>query len=265
MKSDFDMIVRQFKQNDDITIYPIADVHLGSIECMEWKWEKFCKTVLSQKNAYLLLAGDLITNNTRNSIGSPFSQIYRPREQKRRMAEYLEPLRDRILAMTGGNHERRTDRDTDSSPALDIASKLDLEDIYRENMAFLKIQIGNADRNGQRNPTYSICVTHGNGSSIYTTNAAMRAERFGMAIDGIDAIVVGHIHKPQDFPVGKYFVDTHNNKVSIKQFEVVVCTSWMDGSGYGAQKLLQPTVFSLTKMTLTGDKKRINFSRNSDF
>lgn len=265
MKSDFEMVIRRFKDRPNIKLYPIADIHLGAVECMEDKWEKFREMVLSDKNAYLILAGDLINNGVKYSVGNPFEQVYRPREQKRLMVEQLKPLRDRILCMVGGNHERRTDKETDSSPAYDIAAKLDLENVYRENIAFLKLQFGDSKASGDTNPAYTFAIAHGFGSSIYTTNAAMRAERFGMAIDGIDALVVGHIHKPQDFPVGKYVVDKHNEKVSIKPFKVFVCTSWMNGSGYATQKLLQPTVFSLSHMELQGKKKVLSVHEDADF
>ena len=265
MKSDFEMIVRRFKDRPDIKIYPIADVHLGAIECMEDKWQKFLSMIAKNENAYLIIAGDLIQNATKTSVGNPFEQRYRPREQKRLMIEYLKPVREKILCMVGGNHERRTDKDTDSSPAYDIAAKLDLEDIYRENIAFLKLQFGDSSKCGRENPCYTFAVAHGFGSSIYTTNAAMRAERFGMAIDGIDAIIAGHIHKPQEFPVGKYVVDKQNEKVTQKPFEVVICTSWLENSGYGVQKLMQPVAFSLSHLELRGKKKAMGPQRDIDF
>ena len=266
MKSDFDMVVRRFKDRPDIKIYPIADVHFGAIECMENKWKKFCNMIANDPNAYLILAGDLIQNGTRNSVGSAvFEQVYRPREQKRLMVEYLAPVRNKILCMVGGNHERRTDKDTDSSPAFDIAAKLDLEDVYRDNIVFLKLQFGDSKADGIHNPCYTFAVAHGFGSSIYTTNAAMRAERFGMSIDGIDAIIVGHIHKPQEFPVGKYVVDKSNEKVTMKPFEVFVCTSWLENSGYGIQKLMQPVTFSLSHLELRGKKKAMGPQRDIDF
>ena len=266
MESDFKMIVRRFPDRPDIKIYPIADVHLGAIECMEDKWQKFCAMIDNDPNAYLIIAGDLIQNATRNSIGrGVFEQVYRPREQKRLMVEYLKPLREKILCMVGGNHESRTDKDTDSSPAYDIAAKLDLESIYRENVAFLKLQFGDSKANGLVNPTYTFAVAHGFGSSIYTTNAAMRAERFGMSVDGIDAVVVGHIHRPQEFPVAKYVVDKHNEIVTSKPFEVFVCTSWMENSGYAIQKLMQPVAFSLAHLELRGKRKAMGPQRDIDF
>lgn len=261
MLDDFTMIVKKIPDNKNIKIYPISDVHLGAMEHMEREWEEFRNRVEREENSYIILAGDLINNGIRTSVGNPFDQTMRPREQKKMMIEHLMPLREKILCMVGGNHERRTTKDTDESPSYDIACKLDLEEVYRENLAFLKIQVGNTKGNGKVNPTYTFAVTHGAGSSIYTTNAAMRGERFGMGIDGIDVLILGHIHKPQDFPVGKIQVDTHNNRVSVKPYEVFVCTSWLNYSAYAAQKMMAPTVFSPADITLHGKEKAIDLSR----
>lgn len=257
MKNDFDMIIRHFPANDDIKIIPIADVHLGASEHMTKEWERFVSTILDDRNAYIVLAGDLINNTTRNSIGNVFEETMRPREQKRRMAEQLAPLRERILCSVPGNHEWRSGKDADDDPTYDIMCKLDLEDIYRENMAFLKIQIGNIQGDGQRNPTYTFCVTHGNGSSIYTGAAGTKAERFGTAIDGIDGMIIGHNHKPANYPVGKILVDTRNNQVSVKPWRMVITSSWLNYSSYAARKLLTPTVHCPQEILLSGCRKEL--------
>ena len=106
--TDFDLIVRHFPKNDDIRIYPIADVHFGAIECMEGEWQRFCNNLLSDPNAYVVLCGDLINNATRSSVSNVFEDRLRPREQKKLMAELLTPLKDRILCALPGNHERRS-------------------------------------------------------------------------------------------------------------------------------------------------------------
>ena len=53
------MIVKKFPKNDDITIYPISDVHLGAAEYMANEWQAFCKKVLDNPkmiNYYNLIA-----------------------------------------------------------------------------------------------------------------------------------------------------------------------------------------------------------------
>ena len=256
MLPDFELIQHQFYGGQDITIYPLYDIHLGAQECMEQELIAFVNKVKETPNDYVVLGGDLIDNATRSSIASPFSQKYRPSVQKREMANILEPIRDRILCIIPGNHERRSGKDADDDPVYDIAVKLDIEHLYRENIAFLKIQMGQENaKDGKVRPTYVLVVTHGAGGGILTGGAVNRSERFGYVIDGMDALIVGHTHKPYTTQPGKILIDPYNNRVSVKPFKVVSATSWLGWGGYSAQKMLLPTSHCLTKLTLCGSKK----------
>lgn len=254
--SDFDMITHRFEGNDNLTIIPVSDVHLGAREHLRKEWDAFVGSVMDKPNVYLMLGGDMLNNGTKTSVSNVYEEVMRPSEAKRQMVTALEPLRERILCAVPGNHERRN-KDVDNDPMYDIMCKLDLEHLFRENMAFVRIGIGDKKANGLRNPTYMFCVAHGHGSSIYTTAAASKAERFGMAIDGIDCLVVGHTHKPQNAPVGKIKVDPFNNKVSVVPWRLVVSTSWLGYAGYAGQKLLTPTVFCPQEIILCGDHKEL--------
>ena len=258
MLKDFDMIQHKFAENNDIHIIPISDVHLGAAEHMKKQWDQFCQSILETPNTYITLGGDLINNATRNSVSNIFKETMFPSTQKRKMAEMLKPLaRDgRILCAVSGNHERRSQKDCDDEPMFDIMCKLDLEHLYRENMAFVKIQIGNPKASGLKNPTYTLVVTHGAGGGM-TGAAVNKNERFGYVIDGADCLIVGHTHKPFVTQPSKIYVDTHNNKISFKPFKVVSSTAWLDFGGYAAQKMLLPSSHAPQIITLCGNMKKI--------
>lgn len=257
------MIQHQFWGGHDITVIPISDVHLGSQECMEQDFIKFIQTVKDTPNVYLILGGDLIDNGTKSSVTNVFRATMPPSTQKKEMANILKPVADRILCFVPGNHERRSGKDADDDPCYDIAAKLDLEHLYRENIAFLKIQLGKKEHEsgvrteGDKRPAYSIVVTHGAGGGILTGATVNRGERFGYVVDGMDALIMGHSHKPFITQPGKIQIDPRNNKVSIKPFKVISSTSWLEWGGYAAQKMLLPTTHCLHTLTLRGDKKEI--------
>lgn len=257
MLSDFEMIKHHFEKNDDITIIPVSDVHLGAAEHLTREWELFCQSVLDRPNTYIALGGDLINNATRSSVSNIFEEKMRPSEQKRVMTKMLEPLRERILCAVTGNHERRSQKDADDDPTYDIMCKLDLEHLYRENMAFIKIQLGDINGAGLTNPTYVVGVTHGAGGGIYTGSAVNRNERFGYVIDGMDCLIVGHTHKPFVTQPTKIKIDTHNNKITFKPFKVVSSTAWLEFGGYAAQKMLLPSSHAPQTITLNGKSKEI--------
>lgn len=240
MLSDLDMIVHNLKGN--ITIYPIADVHLGAMEHSEGEWQDFIKKVQNSE-AKLILAGDLLNNSLRSTkFANPFDEAIRPRDAKRRMVEYLDPIKDRILCVVTGNHERRTYRDDDQDLTYDICSKLDIEHLYRENIAYMKITTGRRNtKQGGSIASYIFAVTHGAGGGIYTGASVNRNERFGNIIEGIDCLVVGHSHKGFVTKPSKIVVDSHNNTVRMTHYTVVSCVSWLNYGGYAAHNMLLPS------------------------
>lgn len=241
MLNDLDMIIQKFDK--DVTIYPIADVHLGAMEHNEEAWQTFLKKV-ENENAYLILAGDLLNNSVRSAkFANPFDEVIRPREAKNRMVKYLEPLKDRILCIVGGNHERRTSRDDDQDLTYDICAKLDIEHLYRENIAYMKIQCGKRTNKGSTcyRFCYGFAITHGTGGGIYTGAAVNRNERFGNVIDGLDCLVVGHTHKGFVTKPAKICMDLRNDLIKMSSYTIVSCVSWLNYGGYAARGMLLPT------------------------
>lgn len=271
MLPDFEMIQHQFLGGHDIQIIPLADVHLGSQECKEEELMAFLQKVAETPNVYLGLGGDLIDNGTKSSVTNVFRAKMFPSEQKKLMAKLLEPVRDRILYILPGNHELRSGKDADDDPAYDIAAKLDLEHLYRENICFVKVKTGREDyenglrMNGLLRPTYIIVAVHGSGGGILTGGAVNRNERFGYAIDGMDLLVTHHTHKPWNTTPGKIVIDSRNNMVSIKPFDVVCATSWLQYGGYAARKQLLPAASCAQIITLCGSHKEIIYTKRQNY
>jgi hypothetical protein len=157
----------------------------------------------------------------------------------------LKPIKNRILCAVSGNHENRSVKDADDDPTYDIMCKLDLEDLYRPNAAFVKIGIGTRPKSDSDNiersqACYVFAVMHGAGGGVYTGAAVNRNERFGNVIDGLDCLVVGHTHKGTVSKPAKIVVDVRHNKVSQKHYTVINSVSWMSFGGYAIKKMLLP-------------------------
>lgn len=258
MLNDFDIIVKHFSSNDDIKIVAIADVHLGAAEHMRKAWVTFCNSIIAEPNTYITLGGDLINNGTKMSVSNVYEETIRPRDQKKLMSEMLEPLRDRILCAVSGNHERRSNKEVDDDPMYDIMCKLDIEDLYRENAAFLKIQIGNIRGQGTYNPTYMLVITHGAGGGALTGSVVNRNERFVYSIEGVDLSIFAHSHRPVITAPTKIVIDKHNNRVTTRPSSMIISKSWLDYGGYALQKMLTPTATSISQTAiLRGDHKGV--------
>ena len=258
MQSDFAIITRRFYS--PIKIYPIADVHFGAINHQQAEWERFCSMIEQDDSAYLILDGDLINNNTRSSVGSPWDDTVRPREQKKRMVEYLAPVKEKVLCLTSGNHENRSLKDSDDCPAYDIVCKLDIEDVYRQNAAFLKIQFGERNKGYHRKSApkviYNVAVTHGAGGGIYTGATVNRNERWGNATSGVDLLIVGHTHKGTVTRPSKLVFDSRCDTIQMREYVVLSCVSWQNYSGYAMQKMLLPSGTARPQVIYLSEKEK---------
>ena len=257
MLNDFEMIIHKFPDRQDITIIPIADVHLGAKECMEQEFYKFVESIANTPNTYVVLCGDLLNNAIKSSVSNIYDEVYRPSEAKKIMANVLSPIADRILCSVTGNHERRSSRDVDDDPNYDIMCKMDLEHLHRENMAFMKLQFGEMNGDGAKNPTYTIVVSHGSSNGSMTGGSVNKNERFAAHIDNMDLFITAHTHRPLVTNPGKIYIDTRNNRVSVKPFKVVTATSWLNAGGYSLQKLMTPTAHVAQTITLRGNRKEM--------
>lgn len=263
MIDDYTLIEHRFET--DVNIVPVADVHLGAIEHDTRAWEEFIQKTLTAPDTYLILCGDLIQNNIKSSVGNPFEAVWRPSEQKKIMAEHLKPLAEagKILSIVPGNHEDRTAKEADQSITYDIACKCGIEDLYRENIAFIKVSVGSrAYTNGkQPNTSYFFAAVHGAGGGIYTGAAVNRNERFGNIIEGLDCLIVGHTHKGTVSRPSRLIIDPRNRKVSQRSYLVVSAESWMSYGGYAAKKMLLPSESSRPQVLICRndkDNKRID-------
>lgn len=192
MKSDYEMVVHKLPEDMPfVNLYPIGDVHFGSREFDWTKWDKWVKMVRDDEFSKVIILGDMIDNGLKNSKTDVYKATMSPLEQKKMLAEELDRVRDRILVAVDGNHEQRSVREVGSSPLYDVMAKLDLEDLFRENMAFMKINLG--FKRSDRQWSYGIVASHGASKN--------KVKRFVPFVDGMDVFLSGHIHDPStNFP-----------------------------------------------------------------
>lgn len=256
-------IIHRFPNGQDIKVFPISDLHVGSPQFDSKKWDTFRTRLMGEPNSRIVIAGDALNNGIKSSKSNCYEEVMRPSQQKQWLAEQLKPIADKILCGCSGNHEQRTNREVDQFPLYDVFSKLNIEDLYRENGCFLIMRFGDeytperVRQNGLTRPSYCTYVTHGTSSGMYVGGNMNKTQRFGTAIDGLDAIITGHCHAPADAPVGKLFVDKRNNRVIEQQFRMIVATSWLQFGGYGLRAMYTPTAFLLHEIVYSADQKLI--------
>jgi len=252
-----DILWYSFGDIDTATIYPLADVHLGAEGADLPAFYKLIEKIKSEPNTYVTIQGDMIDNGTRNSVTNVFKATMPPSQQKREMAKALEPIREKILCMLPGNHCKRSGKDADDDPMYDIAAKLDLEDRYREDIAFIRIGLGaKRGHSGDGKPySYLLACMHGAGGGALPGAHVNRADRFMNSMDGVDVFIHGHTHRPYCLRGSKLVVDVQNKRVTRRPTLTMCAGSWLGYIGYPVTKQLNPTALpGANKLVLHGRK-----------
>lgn len=249
MKPDFEMIVQKLPSElDYINVYPLGDLHIGSPEFDQEQWDKWKKIVSEDERGYIVLIGDLMDNGLRNSKTNVYDATMRPHDQKKYLERELRPMAHKILGGVQGNHEHRSNIETDECPMYDVMAKLDVEDYYRQNMAFIKVSLG--AKNAERQWSYNIVLGHG--------GSRTKTEKFSYAIDGMDVLFTGHTHQgTSEFP-SKIVIDPRNNNVYTSGYVHITVPAFLKSGGYGLRNMYMPRDNKRIPMiTLHGDQKHV--------
>jgi len=258
LTDDLIPIIHKFPNGQDIKVFPISDLHVGSPQFDSKKWDVFRAKLISEPHSRIVICGDMMNNGIKSSKSNCYEEVMRPAQQKSWLIEQLKPVADRILCGCSGNHEQRSVKETDQNPLYDVFVKLDIEHLYREYACFMTTRFGtDKHQHGLTRPTYNTIVTHGSGGGVTIGAAANRASRFGMAIDGADLMILGHSHRSMSYPEAKLRIDPHNNKISVQQFRVIIATSWLHYGGYPIGMMLPPTAYVLQEAVYSSDFKQI--------
>ena len=251
MESDYSPIIFNTpKEFAYIELYVIHDLHKGSVEFDERKWNAVKEDILSVPNRYMIFVGDAMENAVPGSKSDIFNQVMTPQAQKEWVAEQLHDLADRTVAIIDGNHERnRTTKLTGMYPLYDCALIAGIGERYRPHFAIVDIGVGARRKDPSQQTRYV----------VYAVHKARDTKQYSSAdfVDGIDAMVFGHTHSPADVPRGKLVYDSKLKQIKQRSIEVVNAGSFVAYGGYAVDNAYRPNSDKLYKFIFMGDEKRI--------
>lgn len=230
MITDFTPIVHTLPGRT-IKVWAVADVHIGARECDLDGFRAFLSKIAQDDDSYLAICGDVLNNGIKDSITNVYEETMPPHAQVELAVELLSPIAHQILGCVGGNHERRTKKAVDIDPLYQVMTLLRIPELYRQNMAFIRINMAH----GNTKNHYALMLTHG--------KTANKKRHFVGAIEGVDAIITGHTHDGLVEKPAK-IVFTKSNRVVMKPLVSLTATSWLGFGGYAANSLLLPKATS---------------------
>ena len=93
-----------------LELHIFADEHIGDDNCDIARLKERIEYVATHENAYCVLNGDILDYASRSSIGDIEARQFNIMEQIEKGVELFSPIKDKIIAITSGNHEGRAYR-----------------------------------------------------------------------------------------------------------------------------------------------------------
>lgn len=249
---DLKIIVHKFPRDiEKINIYPFGDIHVGSRQFNEKLIQHKINRVLDDPFGYVVYCGDLADMGIKTAKTNTYEQTMMPHEQKEYIADIFKPLVSRTLAGVPGNHCKRNAIAVGINPMYDIFCRWGIEDLYRENAAIIKINLG--EKKNKKQASYCGVITHG--------TSVNKHHKFCMSFDGADFFISGHTHTPGYNPRGKARIDLHNETINRVGYKEIVVDSTLDYGGYAIDHEYEINAPSeLQILTLYGDYKHMDFA-----
>jgi predicted phosphodiesterase len=228
----------------------VSDLHVGAPEFDERYLVDLLKWVRATSNAYLLLNGDLGNMATKDSKSDVYEERLNPQQQKKRLKEYFEPVKDRVLGITEGNHERRIRTTTSIDLCEDLAEHLACP--YGREGLLLQLRLG---KNEHGKPvSYIVYATHG--WSMARTpggkvNMVVSLQQTVLA----DVYLTGHTHTKYVYESNFMVPDEQNQQVIVKKQLFASTGAILDYGGYAQAKGYPPGAKGIPRIRLDGSRK----------
>jgi len=233
----------------ELYVHPWSDLHVGDPLFAE---SFFIARREVEENSIILLGGDILNCATKTSVSDIYEEAMNPGQALKHAKKLLSPVKEKIQAAVGGNHEYRITKDT----SIDVAEKLaeDLEAEYSRESILLKVRFGKG-KNGKK-MAYTIFTIHGWTGSRFIGGKALNLHRLSDIVLA-DVYIMGHTHQIQTFRDKIIEPDTRNNNLIERERVYVNTGAWLNYGGYAEGKGYRPTQMGSPIIILDGREKRI--------
>ena len=213
--------------------------------------------VKNNPDTYCILLGDLINNSTKASVGDVYDEPLSPMTQITTVIELFKPIKDKILGVVSGNHERRTYKQDGIDLIYFMCAELGITERYSYSSELLFIRFGINPRDKRRKMCYTLYMTHGDGQGGRLIGGkANGLQRRGRIVDA-DIVVTGHTHTPFTFREKMYVVNYQRSIVLEREQVFVNASATLDYEEYAELYGMPPSSKISPRVLLDGRKRLI--------
>ena len=248
------IITADLPQYSTLEIYPLADVHTGDPLQDKKRVRDFFDEVQAQENRYIIVNGDIINNAVRHGVSDIYTEELNPNQQIDATVALLEPVKDRVLVITEGNHENRTYKQDGLLIMYQVAQRLGIAHTYSSGAYLLFVKFGKSQGRGCRKMPYAIYGKHGTGGGRKVGAKAIRLFEMAEVIDA-DIFLHSHTHVPMVLRKTFYRVDYRNEKATPIEQLFINTNAFLTYGGYGEGAGFVPSSTMYPKIILNGTER----------
>lgn len=234
-------------------IWLMSDIHIG---CQNWAKKIFLQDVEEIKkdpHARVVINGDTLQKDLRTSVGDVYGQPIRPGDQKYVAEEMLKPIVDKIIGISGGNHDEGSRIKEDSTDIKDLCRFLGVH--YFQDEICFRVSVGQ-DKYGNPN-VKSFYGVHGT-SNAGTIGAIMNSLFRLSNVCDADVYFMGHTHWTGQFPNGFFRRDIIHGKMIPVARLFVSSASYQGRERYPVINALTPKTIGAPIVTIDNDKNKLS-------
>lgn len=242
-------------------VYTLADLHIGDAHCNEAEVLDRVQAIADDPYGLCVCNGDLMNTALRSSVSDVYGELLSPMQQIAYLVDLLRPIKDKIIAVTTGNHEQRTYRTDGIDITRLVCRELGIEDKYAPEGVLVFLRFGTRSRHSghvnDRNPRqwYSIYATHGSGGGRKEGAKAIRLADMAAIVDA-DIYIHSHTHLPMVMKQSFFRADS-SNCMAKQVFKLFVNTGAAMGyGGYGQAQEFKPASTDTAHIRLDAKTKR---------
>lgn len=244
---------------ETLELHIFADEHIGDDNCDLERLKERIDYVANTPNAYCILNGDIIDYTSKTSIGDIEAREFNIMGQLDKAIEFFSPIKDKIIAITSGNHEGRGYRKEGFDIARIMAYQLGIGDVYSPAAAFIFLRFGKARSHGRgekERRSYTLLCLHGSGGGRKEGAKAIRLADMATICDA-DIYIHSHTHLPMIMKEGFHRVDQRNSSIQNITKLFVNTASNLDYGGYGEAQEYKPNSKDTPVIYLSAKKREM--------
>lgn len=244
-------------QFTELQILPLADLHIGDIHSDGKKVLEWIEYIRTTPNCYTIINGDICDCAIKSSIGDVYGSALQPMAQLEQSVKIFGPIKDKILAVTPGNHENRIYKSDGLDLTQIMCAQLDIADRYSPASALMFVRFGKqSKRHDERPVCYTIFQVHGAGGGRLEGGKVNRLMQLASIVDA-DIYIHSHTHLPAIVKSAYYRTSLENDSVRKVDKLFINTSSSLEYGGYGEVQCYKPNSIETPMIILDGTHHRM--------